>query len=349
MFFTKIIMRKRNCVRSVSQGKEEIGMYRVNGKQVNLEYREYQFSSDFPLFTLLLGEFRFPKPSTELDFMHFHNCVEIGICRSGKQILYVEDQVMEMEEGDICIIPPYAMHITQALPSYEEELFCEYIYFLPETILSGVGIHQCPQNLRWYSAMGVGRVFSKKEGNVYSIVNGILEEMRKNDHYSRSAVYGYLQMLYVLLSRNSYGEEWKIDINYYEREQLFPAISYVNNRFSEPILISDLASMCNMTGVCFHNLFAKQMGKSPMAYVRFIRLQHACELLTGTEKKIIDISMECGFSSVSNFNRCFLQQYHKTPRQWRNETRTIKKIGVNHTTYRHHLEETVFRKGRKEK
>lgn len=310
-------------------------MYCFNGKQVNLEYREYQFSKEFPLFTLLSGEFCFPKPQTELNFMHFHNCVEIGVCKSGRQILYVEDKILDMGPGDICIIPPYAMHITQALPHCKETISCEYLYFLPESVLEGVGIHPCPQALQWYAAMGTGRVFHKEEKQLQQIVQGILDEMRVKDGSSRYGVYGYLQMLFAMLSRDQVSREKGMAANYYERQCLFPAISHINKNFADPILMSDLALQCGMRDGVFRKLFVKQMGKSPMAYVRFVRLQHACELLTRTEKRIIDIAMESGFLSVSNFNKCFLEQYHKTPRKWRNDARAIKKVGLNHTTYRH--------------
>ena len=143
------------------KGGENAKMYVIDGKQVNLEYREYRFSEKFPLFTLLSGEFHFPKPLTELNFMHFHNCVEIGICRRGRQTLYVEEKKLEMGPGDICVIPPYAMHITKAHPDSTEELSCEYLYFLPDRILAGAGIPECPPQLRWYQAMGTGEVFSE--------------------------------------------------------------------------------------------------------------------------------------------------------------------------------------------
>lgn len=310
-------------------------MYRLNGKQVHLEYREYQFSSEFPLFTLLFGEYCFPKPQTELNFMHFHNCVEIGICRSGRQILHVEEQVMEMRPGDICIIPPYTMHITRALPHWEETILCEYLYFLPDTILGGIGIHSCPQALRWYTTMGTGCIFHKEEKELQQAVNGILDEMREKDGFSKYTIYGYLQMLFVLLSRIQVSHGNGGEATYYERERLFPAISHINKNFSDPIRMSDLAILCGMNEGFFRRLFIKQMGRTPNAYLRFVRLQHACELLAHTEKRIIDVAMESGFLSVSNFNQCFLEQYHQSPRQWRNKARAIKKVNLNHTTYRH--------------
>lgn len=308
-------------------------MYAIDGKEVNLEYREYRFSEDFPLFTLLAGEFDFPKPLTELNFMHFHNCVEIGVCRRGRQTLYVEEKKLEMGPGDICVIPPYAMHITQAHPDSGEEISCEYLYFLPDRILEGTGMPECPRPLRWYQAMGTGEVFSEKDTDLGRVVDGIMDEMRRKDDCSRQAVYGYLQILYVILARRYVAGNENAEDNYSEKERLFPAISHINEAFEQPISLRDLAACCDMNPGQFHALFVKHMKMSPVIYLRFVRLQHACGLLTGTEKKILDVAMESGFSSLSNFNRCFKEMYHKTPKQWRSETRTIPKINLNHTMY----------------
>lgn len=330
------------------KGGENAKMYVIDGKQVNLEYREYRFSEKFPLFTLLSGEFHFPKPLTELNFMHFHNCVEIGICRRGRQTLYVEEKKLEMGPGDICVIPPYAMHITQAHPDSTEELSCEYLYFLPDRILAGAGIPECPPQLRWYQAMGTGEVFSEKDVDLCRAVDSIMDEMRRKDDCSRQAVYGYLQILYVILTRRYFAAEENAEEDYSERERLFPAILHINKSFEQPISPRDLAVCCDMNLGQFHALFVKQMRMSPVIYLRFVRLQHACELLTGTEKKILDVAMESGFSSLSNFNQCFKEMYHKTPRQWRNETRAIPKIDLNHTLYEPGVDEPgVCETGRK--
>lgn len=316
-------------------------MYKINGRQVDLEYREYQFQPDFPLFALQEGEFVFPKPFTELRRMHFHNCVEIGICRRGRQILYVEDQVMEFGPGDICVIPPYAMHITQAENADSKEVSCEYLYFQPETMLGGRRMGNYAQPFLWYKSMEGSYIFSGKETGLDQILEGILREMRRKDCYTRYAVYGYLQMLSVKLERSIVGEGGSLgSFRYYERERIFPAISHINENFAEPISEKELANVCGMNPGQFHDQFHLLMGQSPAAYLRFVRLQHACGLLSSTEKRIIDVAMESGFYSLSGFNRSFLETYGKTPRQWRNEKRVIPKKGVSHTTYRHPADET---------
>lgn len=67
-------------------------------------------------------------------------------------------------------------------------------------------------------------------------------------------------------------------------------------------------------------LFLKQTGQTFHSYINMRRLKAAAELLENTDRSVIDISLECGFNSISYFNRIFLKKYGKTPAQYRKYT-----------------------------
>ena len=45
------------------------------------------------------------KYQTESDLLHFHNMMEIGVCRRGHGTMRLEDDVVRYESGMISIIP----------------------------------------------------------------------------------------------------------------------------------------------------------------------------------------------------------------------------------------------------
>ena len=55
------------------------------------------------------------------------------------------------------------------------------------------------------------------------------------------------------------------------------------------------------------------------AYLNFIRLMHARELLLSTDKPIEWVATDCGFSNSRILNRNFKAWKNKTPTQYRNE------------------------------
>ena len=52
-------------------------------------------------------------------------------------------------------------------------------------------------------------------------------------------------------------------------------------------------------------------------YVRFLRINYAKELLTGTDMNIVDISLESGFGCLRSFNRVFKEETGMTPLKYR--------------------------------
>lgn len=91
-----------------------------------------------------------PGSSGPLTYLHFHNCVEIGICHAGGKDLYVEDSHERFCTGDISVIPPYTIHISQNREGQEGE-DCEYLYFSPEELLKPFYPNGLPEHLLWYN------------------------------------------------------------------------------------------------------------------------------------------------------------------------------------------------------
>lgn len=65
--------------------------------------------------------------------------------------------------------------------------------------------------------------------------------------------------------------------------------------------------------------FKRFVGTSMIAYFTMIKLRRAEELLLNTRKKILDISSELGYNSLSHFNHIFKNTYGLSPSQFRNE------------------------------
>ena len=68
-----------------------------------VEYRIYDLPVDLPVFTLSGEQWRISDaPSSRL---HFHNCLEIGFCRSDSGYIRFEDEIVPFRAGDVFLIP----------------------------------------------------------------------------------------------------------------------------------------------------------------------------------------------------------------------------------------------------
>jgi AraC-like DNA-binding protein len=82
----------------------------------------------------------------------------------------------------------------------------------------------------------------------------------------------------------------------------------------------DLSETSRMLGVSeahLRRLFQREVGKTFQCYLRDARMTRATELLREYTRSIKQISVECGYSDVSNFYRDFRLVYGITPRRLR--------------------------------
>ncbi|MEM7615729.1 MAG: helix-turn-helix transcriptional regulator, partial [Pseudomonadota bacterium] len=61
------------------------------------------------------------------------------------------------------------------------------------------------------------------------------------------------------------------------------------------------------------------LGLTPSAYVNRVRIEHAANLLAGSEDSIARIAQDCGIENLSHFYRLFRDQYGTTPMAFRRE------------------------------
>ncbi len=79
--------------------------------------------------------------------------------------------------------------------------------------------------------------------------------------------------------------------------------------------IADTASVCSRE--C-QRIFIKYLHYSPMEYVQRRRIFVAAEQLSTTDTPVIDIALDCGFSSPSYFTKKFKALVGSTPSEYRN-------------------------------
>ncbi|HWL51510.1 MAG TPA: AraC family transcriptional regulator [Chthoniobacteraceae bacterium] len=63
--------------------------------------------------------------------------------------------------------------------------------------------------------------------------------------------------------------------------------------------------------------FRKATGQTAAQYIHQLRMNHAAVLLEASSREIVDISLECGFESLSHFYANFRKLYKTSPRVFR--------------------------------
>lgn len=95
------------------------------------------------------------------------------------------------------------------------------------------------------------------------------------------------------------------------------AISYLHSNYQKEIKLTDVANYVNMSEVSFSRFMKSRTGKNYIEYLNDLRLGIAARNLVDTNKTISEISYDCGFNNLSNFNRIFKKRKGITPKEFR--------------------------------
>jgi signal transduction histidine kinase/DNA-binding response OmpR family regulator/ligand-binding sensor domain-containing protein len=111
-----------------------------------------------------------------------------------------------------------------------------------------------------------------------------------------------------------------IEIHVEDQKLLEEITDYILKNFEDETL--DPNSIADFLAVSKASLYRKLKeitGKTPSELIRSIRIEQASKLLKNTNLTVSEIMYRVGFSNRSYFNREFLKQYGKPPKEWRDE------------------------------
>lgn len=92
------------------------------------------------------------------------------------------------------------------------------------------------------------------------------------------------------------------------------------NIFSN-ISINELSTLCGMSTSTFQRTFQGVFNQTPSKYILEQRMLKAKSLLANKNKRISEIAYDCGYESISTFNRLFKKSFDFSPTEFRlNET-----------------------------
>lgn len=92
---------------------------------------------------------------------------------------------------------------------------------------------------------------------------------------------------------------------------------YIEEHYSEKIIVEQLARFVNMSESHFNRIFKKEMHLTPLEYIIETRIEQAKKLLRRKEVSITDIAIRCGFNSSAHFSSKFSTLVGVTPSEYR--------------------------------
>lgn len=96
-------------------------------------------------------------------------------------------------------------------------------------------------------------------------------------------------------------------------------IKYITDNLNDDINAKTMSGVLGFERHYFSKLFHNYFSMNFKEFVNNFRFEQACKMLNEKQKNIAQISEECGFGSIRNFNLIFRKLSGMTPSQYRNQ------------------------------
>jgi transcriptional regulator GlxA family with amidase domain len=105
-------------------------------------------------------------------------------------------------------------------------------------------------------------------------------------------------------------------------------MAYMEENFQKDLSLEKLAQSVNLSIWHFGHLFKTETGKSPVQYLKSLRLAHARKLLETTFLSIKEVMTKVGMRDQTHFAKDFKRSYGLTPKRYRAAVLSARRDGM---------------------
>jgi AraC-like DNA-binding protein len=259
---------------------------------------------------------------------HAHSEFQLFVVLKGTGTRFIGDSIKAFRPGELIFTGPHLPHLWRS----------DDVYFEKKSSLTTDGIviyfndHFLGDHIMEKEEMAVlKKLFARSMrglefyGPPATRVVRMMKELTSM-HGIQSVIY-LLQILDILAGTKQYHYISSVaydDIfNEDETDRINIVYEYVMKNFKQDISLSAIADLVHLTPTSFSRYFTMKNNKPFSKFVSEIRIKHACQLIAETDDTIEQICYECGFNTLSNFNKQFKEVMGQRPMEYKREIRSL--------------------------
>ena len=255
--------------------------------------------------------------------LYTHEIPEISFVTQGSGFHRILNQTIPCKAGDLYIISSDVPH-GYFLSESKEPLTVRRLFFDPKDWFSSE--ISSPGNPRFcygvfndnpVTAYAMLNTETQKE--IHLLFDSIAQEIEDQKNEWHDAIHAYLTQFLIKISRyingaiknipNAPTKEWGIVLS---------ALRMMMERFDDPYLtLETIADTLYISKSHLSRLFQRLTGEAFSEYLRDIRMDGACRLLSESNLTVEEIVARCGLRDVPSFYRNFNACMKMTPHQYR--------------------------------
>lgn len=259
---------------------------------------------------------------------HAHSEYQLFVVLEGTGTRFIGDNIKAFKPGELIFTGPHLPHLwrsddgyfekqtsltTNGIVLYFNESFLgDHIMEKEEMVVLKKLFARSMRGLEFYGQKKTEVIKMMEELTQMQGIQSVIQLLRILEALAGTKEYHYI-------SSRAYDDVF----NESETDRMNTVYEYVIKNFRQKILLEELAELLHMTPTSFSRYFTMKNSKPFSRFVAEIRIKHACKLLTETEDSIEQICYECGYNTLSNFNKQFKEIMLQKPTQYKREFMSI--------------------------
>lgn len=253
---------------------------------------------------------------------HFHPEYQLFVVLKGHGTRFVGDVISPFKEGDLLLTGPNLPHLWRCHESYFSKDSSAktrgIVIYFHETFLGEHALEKDELN-------ALKSLFEKAHRGLEFHGQTRLQVMQwMIDLAGMEGVSSVIQFLKIL-EKLAHSKEYRYvssgptshTFKESDSTRMNEVHHYVIENFKNGVSLEEAASRANLTPVAFSRYFKTRANKTFSSFVSEVRIGHACHLLVESELSVSAIGFECGYKTLSNFNRQFREITGRTPVAYR--------------------------------
>ena len=236
-----------------------------------------------------------------------HPMAELTYVDQGTLHSVAEGQDLLLKQGDIVIYGPGQWHMQYA------DIGVAPRFVTLSFSVSGLELEPL-----------MNRKFTAPQ-SVVSALQNMLREQERMDDYSGDIILSQLNMLLLLLLRESVAPKGaKLQTPnaiHSENEIIRQAQQYISSHIREKLSVPLVARQVDVSPSYLTALFHKNLQISPGEYIRRIKLQESKQMIRENNLNFTEIAAELQYSTVHHFSRQFKEKFGITPTEYAKSVR----------------------------
>jgi len=246
---------------------------------------------------------------------HHHTEIELGLILSGEGEYVLNGQTFCANEGDLFIVrsnEPHCIPVvtSNTLVAFNIQLSTFFLWNICSDYLP-------PQKILALINSDIEIYHKLHDTKLTHCIKNIAKLMESEEETAVFALRSEMLRVVMMICEKIEADE-AIQIPSAARlNDIQASIDYIKRNYQKPISLFDMAKSAAMSPSYFSNTFKTISGMTPYHYLMTTRIEHALDSLKNSDKTVMSIALECGFPSLTSFNKAFKKFVGVVPSEFR--------------------------------